>query len=194
MKTAILVVDTIEDFFSHVMTESDDARKRAGSIVAPLKNLLKQAREQSVPVVYIYDYFTYAEAEIDAHLKIHGRHAVEGTTGVKVLEDIAPQPEDFVIYKKVYDGFYGTRLDMVLRELDVKRIAVTGLWTDICVMHTVMGGWVRRYETILVEDCANSQKEEEMLWALEYMRKNYGTKTINSNDLIGMLRGPGDTK
>lgn len=187
MKTAILVVDTIEDFFTEVMTESDDARRRAGSIVPPLKSLLEQARKNSAPVVYIYDYFTPAEANIDAHIKIHGLHAVEGTSGVKVLEDIAPQSGDFIIYKKVYDGFYGTRLDMVLRELNVNRIAVTGLWTDICVMHTVMGGWVRRYETILVKDCANSQKETEMVWALEYMRRNYGTKVVNSSDLISML-------
>lgn len=187
MKTAILIVDTIEDFFTRVMTESEDAMRRAKSIIPPLKNLLEKARESSVPAIYIYDYFTLAEADIDAHIKIHGRHAVEGTSGVKVLYDLAPQEGDFVIYKKVYDGFYGTRLDMVLRELEVKRIAVTGLWTDICVFHTVMGGWVRRYDTVLVKDCANSQRENAMIWAMEYMKRNYGTKILDSHDLIDMF-------
>ncbi len=184
MNTAVLVVDMIKDFFTPEMTADAGGRERAGAIVAPLKDLLSQARLSSVPVVHVYDYFCPAEADIDAHLKLQGRHAVEGTTGVQVIDELAPRPEDYVVHKKVYDGFYGTRLDMVLRELKVERIAVTGIWANACVKHTVMGGWFRRYDTVLVKDCVTTKKEKDMVWALEYMQRYYGTKIMTARELV----------
>jgi len=68
--------------------------------------------------------------------KIWGPHCVVGTPDADVVDEPAPRPGDYQIAKKHYSGFSGTRLEAVLRELDVKRVYVTGAWTEACVQHT----------------------------------------------------------
>lgn len=184
MKTAVLVVDMLEDFFSSEMTQDPVARKYAYTIIPKMQFFLEGVRNCGIPIVYVNDSFTSAESRIDAHLKIFGVHAVKGTSGAEVVKALAPKDDDYIVSKKVYDGFYDTRLDMLLRELGVNRIIVTGIWINCCVKHTVMGGWFRRYDTVVPEDCVASKKEEDKVWALEYMKKYYETKVTTSNELL----------
>lgn len=184
MKTAILVVDMLEDFFSPEMTSDPVGRERAWGIVPALQHLIDNARKLDVPIVYVNDSFTPAEAKVDAHLKLLGRHAVKGTPGAEVVEALAPKEEDYIVSKKVYDGFYDTRLDMLLRELGVDTVVVTGIWINCCVKHTVAGGWFRRYKTVLPVDCATAKKEEDKVWALEYMKRYYETRITSGEELL----------
>ena len=55
-------------------------------------------------------------------------------------------PGDFQIRKKHYSAFNSTRLDAVLRELDVRRLYITGAWTEACVQHTVIDAFYFNYE------------------------------------------------
>lgn len=184
MKTAILVVDMLEDFFSPEMTPDSVGRERAWGIVPALQYFIYNARQYGVPIVYVNDSFTPAEAKVDAHLRLFGRHAVRGTPGAEVVEALAPKEEDYVVSKKVYDGFYDTRLDMLLRELGINTIVVTGIWVNCCVKHTVAGGWFRRYRTVLPVDCTAAKKEEDKIWAIEYMKRYYETRITSSKELL----------
>ena len=38
--------------------------------------------------------------------------------------------------KRRYDSFYGTPLDSLLRERNIKDIEIVGVCTDICILHT----------------------------------------------------------
>lgn len=187
MRPAVLVVDMLKDFFGGGMTDPIGC-ERAASVIQPICDLTEKARMHGVPIVYVNDSFCSAEAEVDAHIRIMGRHAVIGTVGHEVVDELRPQGCDFIVDKKVYDGFYGTRLDMLLRELKVTDVIVTGIWINCCVFHTVMGAWCRRYGTILPLDCSEAKVQAGKDWAAAYMQHYYTTHLTDSKTLIQELQ------
>jgi ureidoacrylate peracid hydrolase len=67
----------------------------------------------------------------------------------------ALQPVDMVIEKVAYSAFYMTRLEWVLRKLDVQRLLVCGIVTNGGVASTVRDAHVRDFEVSVLEDgCA----------------------------------------
>lgn len=66
-----------------------------------------------------------------------------------------PRDGEPVISKSVNSGFIGTDLDLRLRRLGIRRVAVFGISTDMCVSTTVRVGANLGYEMILVEDACD---------------------------------------
>ncbi len=136
-KTALIIVDMLKCFFHP--TEKLPMLKNMEKVAESNKILLDECRQRGIPVIYSNDAFLPAEAPIDHHFKLFGVYAIKGTEGAEVIDLLTPTKNDFVIEKKLYDGFFNTRLDSVLRELGVDTVSVTGTWTNGCVQHTVMG-------------------------------------------------------
>jgi nicotinamidase-related amidase len=82
---------------------------------------------------------------------------------VKISKLLAPRPNEYFIRKHVYSGFVGTRLDLLLRYLDIKNLFTVGYSTDACLMTTVIDALWHDYKVILLRDCtlANDFPEEQ---------------------------------
>jgi len=57
-----------------------------------------------------------------------------------------------VVRKRTFSGFYGTGLDELLERLAPDVVEVTGVCTDICVLHTVFDLRVRGYTVVVPHD------------------------------------------
>jgi nicotinamidase-related amidase len=66
---------------------------------------------------------------------------------------IAPQPGDYYVRKHVYSGFYATRLESLLRNLDVTALIGVGFRLDACLGLTLMDAHYRNLQVILLRDC-----------------------------------------
>jgi nicotinamidase-related amidase len=66
---------------------------------------------------------------------------------------IAPAPDDVIVQKTMYDGFFETTLDAALRNLGVKNLVCVGFCADVCLMHTVVGAMNHNYHVIVLRDC-----------------------------------------
>lgn len=80
-------------------------------------------------------------------------HYGKGNTFLKHSKIIEPREGDYYIRKYYYSGFYETRLDSLLRNLDIKTIVYVGFSADCCLHSTMIDGLNRNYETILLRDC-----------------------------------------
>jgi nicotinamidase-related amidase len=69
-----------------------------------------------------------------------------------IPSQIAPQPNDYLIRKHTYSGFFETRLDSLLRNLGAKNLLCAGFAEDVCVLFTIADAVFRGYNTILVRD------------------------------------------
>ena len=78
------------------------------------------------------------------------RILIRDTWNTEILEELAPQPGDTVIYKTRYSGFYKTDLDAVLQNLGVKSLIVTGCSTSVCVESTIRDAMFRDYSCVLL--------------------------------------------
>jgi nicotinamidase-related amidase len=67
------------------------------------------------------------------------------------------------VRKHVYSGFVGTRLDLLLRYLDIKNLFVVGFSADACLLTTVIDALWRNYKVVLLRDCtlANDLPDEQ---------------------------------
>jgi ureidoacrylate peracid hydrolase len=59
-----------------------------------------------------------------------GRFLIRDTWNTDVIGELRPQPQDVVLYKRRFSGFYQTELDDILRSLGIKNLIFTGCTTS----------------------------------------------------------------
>ena len=176
---AVIIVDMLNDFVTGALRA-----ERASNIISNIQKLLTFARERGMPVIYTND--AHAK-KIDKEFQLWGEHAIAGTKGAQVIDELKPKDGDYVISKRRYSGFFGTDLDLLLRELGAKNLIVTGIATDICVQHTVADAYFRGYDVLLPEDGVQAFTDEEHKYGLEYAKRCYNAEILRTDDLIKRL-------
>ncbi len=72
--------------------------------------------------------------------------------------------------KPRHSAFYGTPLDLLLQQMRVRELIVTGLASDICVQMTAADAYLRAYPIWVPSDCCAAENEASHLRALAYMQ------------------------
>lgn len=175
-KPAILVVDMLNDFVTGAL-----GCDRGRAIVPATAQLLDAAREAGVPVVFCNDAH---QPGIDRELIIWGDHAIAGTKGAEVIPELTPTEKDFVVPKRRYSGFFQTDLDILLRELGVKTVIITGLHTHMCCRHTAADAFCLGYDVVVAKQATDSFTEEDYLGGLAYLKTCYGADAYSNEELI----------
>ena len=100
----------------------------------------------------------FAEDEVDPKEYHYG-----DSDHVKISKLLTLRPNEYFIRKHVYSGFVGTRLDVLLRYLDIKNLFVVGFSADACLMTTIIDALWLNYKVIMLRDCtlANDLPEEQ---------------------------------
>ena len=179
MKYAIFVIDMLKEFI-----EGSIPAKDAKTIIPNIKTIVEKAHDKSVPVFYLCD----AHEEGDPELKIWGPHAMKGSEGAKVVDELTPKSNDIVIEKRTYTGFFNTPLDEKLKELGVSSIIMTGIHTHICVQHSAADAFYRGYDIIIVEDATAAATDVSHKQGLETMKSLYGAKIMKTEDVLQLFK------
>jgi nicotinamidase-related amidase len=176
MKPALIVIDMINDFVTGIFKS-----KRAVKIIPNIKALLEFARKQKIPVVYATDAHL---PNLDPEFDVWGIHAVAGSWGAEIVDELKPHKGDFRVYKRKYSAFQGTDLDQLLRELKVDTVILTGVVTDICIQHTAADAFFKGYKIIMPKDCVEAVDAPTQEAAMKFITKAYGPLITTSNELI----------
>jgi nicotinamidase-related amidase len=171
-----MVIDMINDFVTGVFKN-----ERAEKIIPDIQRLLNFARENKIPVIYVNDAHL---PNVDTEFDVWPQHAVAGTWGAQVVDELKPKKGDFVIEKRRYSAFHGTGLDQLLRELKVDTLILTGVVTDICIQHTAADAFFRGYKIIVPEDCVETIDEQTQKAALDYLKRVYGSEITRADELM----------
>ncbi len=176
-KEALLVIDMLNDFvLPGAPLEVPDTRR----IIKNIKREITAARAAAKPVIYICD----AHDPDDKEFRRFGwpAHAVKGTRGAEIIEELRPEASDIVIQKNTYSGFYGTMLDDTLKRLGVDALRLTGCVTHICVMFTASDAVLRDYEVAVVKDGVAGLAKEDHDAALRIMKNVMGVKIAEAGE------------
>ena len=174
-KYAVIVVDMLNDFVTGPIADP-----RVHHIIEPIKQLCEKARAAGVPVLYANDCHT---PEIDKEFRVWGPHAVEGTKGAEIIDELKAQPGDYVIPKKTYSGFFETTMERVLRELGVDTVIITGWQADCCCRHTSADAFFRGFDIVVPRETTDTTSEEAYQGALKYIEFIYGATICDLKDL-----------
>ncbi len=179
-KTAILVVDMLNDFVTGAL-KCD----RGLAIVPKTAELLDGARAAGVPVIFCNDAHIKG---IDHELKLWGDHAIAGTKGAEVIPELHLSEKDYVVPKRRYSGFFHTDLDLLLRELGVDTVIVTGLHAHMCVRHTSADAYQLGYNVVVATDATDSFTEEDYVYGIKYLKDTYGAELTTVDELLARFR------
>jgi nicotinamidase-related amidase len=128
--TALLVIDV-----QNKVVEGAHARDR---VVATIANLVEQARDRAVPVVWVQ----HSSAD----------RLPQGSEGWQYVPELSIGPGEPVVHKQYGDSFEATDLEDVLAGLGVGRLLVTGAQSDMCIRSTLHGAITRGYDATLISD------------------------------------------
>jgi len=176
---ALLVIDMLHDF-----VHGELKFERAGNVIDDLAGVVAGARESGVPVVYATD----AHRPEDHELTVWGEHAMEGSAGAEVIAELAPQPGDHRVLKRTYSAFYDTKLESLLRELDVDTVVITGIHTHICDLHTAADAFYRGFKIDVVSDCVDAFTAEDHRRGLDFLKTMYGARVVEAAQILSEWR------
>lgn len=154
-ETAVIVVDMMNEFVEEgAILETPMARE----FVPNIKRTVDQSRALGAPIVYLKQRNRRSGLDAGGLANITPQ-IMEGTAHneghqTEIYPELAPEPEDVVVEKQTYNGFFNTELDTVLRGLGVSNVAITGVATHICNDSTMRGAFFRGYNVVAIEDCS----------------------------------------
>jgi nicotinamidase-related amidase len=172
VKRALVVIDMIEDFAHE--GGALYCGPTMGQIIPVIQRELVRARAAGEPVIYLTD----NHVPDDAEFKVFAPHAIVGTKGAEIIPELAPEDADDVIPKRRYSGFFGTDLDITLREKDVDTLRLVGDCTNICVLFTAADARNLGYEVEVVREGVTSFDAEAHDDALRELEKTLGARVV----------------
>ncbi|MBV9197736.1 MAG: cysteine hydrolase [Solirubrobacterales bacterium] len=167
------------------------AHAKSQKVVENVRRLADAARAAGMPVIHIH-YIVEAGApglKQNAPLFQGVREAnalVRGSWGAAPVDGLEPQEGDHVVEKMRMNGFYDTRLDILLRGLGVETIVITGAWTNMSIEHTARHGADAGYEVLVVSDGTSTTGDEWQHAALNYALTNVG-RVVSTEEVTGAL-------
>jgi ureidoacrylate peracid hydrolase len=153
-RTAMIVVDMQNDF---VAVGAPMETPAARAIVPRLVEALKICRDAGTRVIYTAHVHRRDGSDMglfdDMHPPIASRAAlVDGTPGVDIYAELAPAEGEHVIKKHRYSAFFGTDLDIVLREWNIDTVIISGTTTENCCLATARDAMFRNYRVVFLSD------------------------------------------
>jgi ureidoacrylate peracid hydrolase len=177
---ALLVVDMQNGFchekgsFAKIGMQSEP-----NSIIPQINDLRAAFRAAHMPIFFLQTTYNadYSNRRgRDRGDKIEQLHGlIQGSWDAKILNELAPEPDEIVIDKTRFSGFFGTSLEEILKERGVNHVIITGVGTDVCVESTARDAYQRNFGTTTISDATGTCNEADHLAALHALRIFGGT-------------------
>jgi nicotinamidase-related amidase len=171
MIPALLIVDMLNGLLSGRPDQRLIPSENLPGLIARIQELLQKARRAQIPVIFV----KCQHEENDPIFQTIPPHALRGTWEAEIIKDLTPDPGDYVVNKRFYDGFYQTELHSVLQQLEADELFLAGIQTDCCVHSTGQGAIFRKYRAIVVSDCCDTISDNRQTVGLERFRDLIGS-------------------
>jgi nicotinamidase-related amidase len=182
----LVLIDVINDLEfeggEELLRSALPAAKRIG-------RLKERAHKASVPVIYVNDNFGRWRSDFKRIVEHCLRNDVRGRP---IAELLKPNDADYIVLKPKHSGFFSTTLDLVLEYLGARKLVLTGIAGNNCVLFTANDAYMRDYKLIIPADCTASISQQDNDGALRQMQKVLKAD-IRASDQVEFQRGSGET-
>jgi len=160
--TAVLFIE-FQNEFASTGGKLNDAVKECITAKKTLENaseLLAQCRQRGIrvihaPITFADDFKELSNSSYGILKGVKdGQCFVGSQWGGAIIESMQPSPNEVVISgKRGLCAFASTNLEFILRQLEVKNLAVCGFLTNCCVESTMRSAYEKGFKVITLPDC-----------------------------------------
>jgi len=174
---ALLLIDVINplDF-----PEADQLLRYVPTMTRKIRRLKQRAKKAGVPVVYLNDNFGRWHSDFQRQVQYCLSDELPGCDMVRQLK---PEESDYFVLKPKHSGFFATPLDVLLRNIGTRRLILTGIAGNFCVLFTANDAYLHDYGLLIPADCVASNSERDNRQALELMQKILKADTRLSSNI-----------
>ncbi len=169
---AVIIVDVINDFD---FPEAKQLARFIPELADKIARLKRRAKAAKVPVIYVNDNFGRWRSDFRALIE----HCRKGKAR-SLIEQLYPEQADYFVLKPKHSGFFSSTLETLLRYLGVRRLIITGIAGNFCVLFTANDAYMRDYELSIPSDCVISNTAKENKEALQLMKRYLKADTRHS--------------
>jgi nicotinamidase-related amidase len=162
---ALVLIDVINDL---AFPEAEELLRYARPMARKILRLKQRAKKAGVPVVYVNDNFGRWRSDFRRQV-VHCLR--DKSRGHEIVSLLQPEDDDYFVLKPKHSGFFSTTLETLLRYLGSRKLILTGIAGNFCVLFTANDAYMRDYELVIPSDCTVSNTAEENRQALALMRK-----------------------
>jgi nicotinamidase-related amidase len=166
--------------------------ERHGATLKPvIRNigaLLDRFRQANGKIIHVQSVRTKDHPEFTFFGKEYS--LIDDSPAVEFVEELKPYANEPVVKKYSHDCFYQTSMEEQLKKFDLRpcrdHIVVTGIGSNNCVYHAVIGFHIRNYIVHVPEDCIHASRAEGQQFALSQFRSpayNYNVSVTRSEDI-----------
>ena len=171
-RTALLFFDMLN---GHVRKDDAATKSRYAPVIAAAVRLLEASRRSGVVVMYAAahhrpDNATSAHLVTDTDNRLRpipsgaAREVkpvvAAGTWEAQVIDELKPQPQDYMIPKFRWSAFHQTYLDLALRNRNIDTLLISGGSTDVGVASTAYAARDMDYDLVIVSDACTSPEAD----------------------------------
>ncbi len=184
MKTlqALLIIDYTNDFVDDkgALTCGKAGQKIMPDLISLANKFVKDDEWVILPTDIHKTYDPYHPEN-----KLYPPHNVYGTWGRKFYGTLdkwykknKSNNKVYMFNKTRYSAFAGTDLDLRLRERNVKKLYLTGVCTDICVLHTAVDAYNLNYQLVIPKNAVATFTPTGQQWALNHFKNALGAEIV----------------
>jgi nicotinamidase-related amidase len=173
-KTGLLFFDMLNVYYHGAPEET---KLRLKPVVDNAVRLMNATRAAAIPIFYAManhrrDGHSRSMIVTDTDMRlrpwpngecnpsVHG--ATEGSWEQKVIVELEPRPEDYIIPKYRWSTFHQTYFDLALRSRGLDTIIISGGSVDVGVASTIYAARDLDYNVIVVRDACSNSHENSM--------------------------------
>jgi nicotinamidase-related amidase len=146
-----------------------------------LVTLKRRAIKAGVPAIYINDNFGQWRSDFRRTV---AHCTAAASPGRRVSLRLRPTLRDYFVLKPKHSGFYNTSLDTLLAQLRIRRLVLTGIAGDICVLFTANDAYMRDFPIFVPADCIVSNTADANENALRQIKIVMNGNVMSSEQLI----------
>lgn len=174
-KTAVVLVAMQKGLLSPRDGSLDEIATQNRVAVDACKQVIAAGREKGIPVMHAQLKRRADGADKSPYLAMPNARVTEGTREVDIVDDLAPQPNDYIVEKRRQGSFYGTHLEMFLRRCGVDTILLGGGGTNAGLETTFREAADRDFRVVVVRDCCYGAEAIDAKHSLERVFPARGT-------------------
>lgn len=200
-KTALLFFDVLNTYY---LDQDRQIHQNLKPVVANHVRLLDLARQANIPVFYAksghradcadavvrYTDTDYRMEPWEDPEKGHshpGQHLTAGSWNVEVIDEIKPQPGDYIIVKNRWNAFFQTNLELNLRSRGINTIILCGGSTDVGIASTAYNARDLDFELVIVRDACSANVPENHVVFMDRVFGRMG-RVRTTDEVIEMVR------